>query len=62
MTSKLLSNCCSWPVPDLAGDGVGGIDVCPFCGEWSEIVSEDDYEEESKESESNKEGSKTQPK
>lgn len=40
----LVSNCCSWPVRDEAGEGVGGLDICTECGEWCEIVELDDDE------------------
>lgn len=42
MSSELLSSCCGVHVPDLAGDGVGGLDICPKCGEWCGIVGEDE--------------------
>ena len=45
----LYSGCCFAPVYDLAGDGIGGIDICPKCGEWAEIVGEDDEEESEEE-------------
>lgn len=56
---ELVSSCCSAYVQDLAGDGVGGLDICPACGEWAEIIdlnegefSKTNLEEEIKQNES----------
>lgn len=39
---ELVSKCCCAHVEDLAGEGVGGLDICPVCGEWAEIVDLND--------------------
>lgn len=45
-----VSNCCCAPVRDLAGDGVGGLDICPDCKEWCAIEAlEEDLIEEGEE-------------
>lgn len=43
---ELMSSCCSAHVSDLAGEGIGGIDRCPECGEWCEIIGVDENGEE----------------
>lgn len=49
---ELVSSCCSAHVQDLAGDGAGGLDICPACGEWAEIIDLNAEEEEIKQNES----------
>lgn len=39
---ELVSACCTHHVQDLAGEGVGGCDICTDCGEWAEIIDLDD--------------------
>ena len=48
---ELYSSCCFCSVRDDAGEGVGGLDICPECGEWCTIITYEDENEEETEKE-----------
>ena len=41
----LISECCGYPMTSLDGDGKDAIGLCSRCGEWADVVSEEEGEE-----------------